>query len=91
MDWAIIASGIRLATPLTLAAIGGLFSERSGIVNIALEGLMLVGAFAAATATFYSGNPWFGVLMAAIAGATMAHVHGLVCVKFRGNHIVSGI
>ncbi len=87
----LISSGIRLATPLTLAAIGGLFSERSGIVNIALEGLMLVGAFAAAVATFYSGSPWFGVLMAAVAGAMMAHVHGLVCVKFKGNHIVSGV
>jgi ABC-type uncharacterized transport system permease subunit len=91
MDLGLISSGIRLATPLTLAAIGGLFSERSGIVNIALEGLMLVGAFAAATATFYSGNPWFGVLMAAVAGALVAHLHGLVCVKFKGNHIVSGV
>ncbi len=87
----LISSGIRLAAPLTLAAIGGLFSERSGIVNIALEGLMLVGAFAAAVATFYSGSPWFGVLTAAVAGAMMAHVHGLVCVKFKGNHIVSGV
>ena len=91
MDIGLIASGIRLATPLTLAAIGGLFSERSGVVNIALEGLMLAGAFAAATATFYSGNPWFGVFMAAVAGAVVAHVHGLVCIKFKGDHIVSGI
>jgi simple sugar transport system permease protein len=91
MDWGLISSGIRLATPLTLAAIGGLFSERSGIVNIALEGLMLAGAFAAATATFYSGNPWFGVLMAAVTGAVVAHIHGLVCVKFKGDHIVSGV
>jgi len=91
MDLGLISSGIRLAAPLTLAAIGGLFSERSGIVNIALEGLMLVGAFAAAVATFYSGSPWFGVLTAAVAGAMMAHVHGLVCVKFKGNHIVSGV
>lgn len=91
MDRELISSGIRLATPLTLAAIGGLFSERSGIVNIALEGLMLFGAFAAATATLYSGSPWVGVLAAAVAGAVVAHVHGLVCVKFKGDHIVSGV
>jgi simple sugar transport system permease protein len=87
----LLSSGIRLATPLTLAAIGGLFSERSGIVNIALEGLMLFGAFVAATAAYYSGSPWFGVLMAAVAGAAIAHIHGLVCIKFKGDHIVSGI
>ena len=91
MDFGLINSGIRLAAPLTLAAIGGLFCERSGIVNIALEGLMLAGAFAAAAATLWSGNPWFGVLMAAVTGAVVALVHGVVCIKFKGNHIVSGI
>jgi len=91
VDIGLIASAIRLATPLTLAAIGGLFSERSGIVNIALEGLMLAGAFAAATATYYSGSPWFGVLMAAVTGGIVALLHAVVCIKFKGDHIVSGI
>ena len=91
MEIGLIASAIRLATPLTLAAIGGLFSERSGIVNIALEGLMLAGAFAAATATYYSGSPWFGVLMAAVTGGIVALLHAVVCIKFKGDHIVSGI
>lgn len=91
MDLGLISSGIRLATPLTLAAIGGLFSERSGIVNIALEGLLIAGAFAAATTTYFCGSPWVGVLAAAVAGAMVAHVHGFTCIKCKGDHIVSGV
>ena len=57
----ILASAFRVATPLIFAAMGGLFSERSGVVNIALEGLMLVGAFAAAVMALVSGSPWIGM------------------------------
>ena len=57
----LLFSTIRLATPLVWAAIGGLYSERSGVVNIALEGLMLAGAFSAAAVTFYVHSPWVGL------------------------------
>jgi simple sugar transport system permease protein len=59
---AFLFSSIRLATPLIFAALGGMFSERSGVINIALEGLMLAGAFVGAVATYELGNPFLGLL-----------------------------
>jgi len=91
MDIALITAGIRLSTPLTFAAVGGLFSERSGIVNIALEGIMLVGAFMAGAVTWYTGSPWLGLLSGAAAGLIMGGIHGLLCITFEGNQIVSGM
>ena len=89
--WNLIAASIRLATPLSLAALGGVFSERSGVVNIALEGMLLNGAFAAVVATHYSGNPWVGVLAALAVGVATALIHALVTVTFKADHIVSGV
>ncbi|HVF88243.1 MAG TPA: ABC transporter permease [Pyrinomonadaceae bacterium] len=86
----IIFSTIRLATPLLLAALGGLFSERAGIINIALEGLMLAGAFTAAAATHYSGSPWVGLLAGIVAGIAVAGIHALACIAFKADQVVSG-
>ena len=87
---ALVASAIRLAAPLILAALGGLYSERSGVINIALEGLMLAGAFTAATVTHFTGNAWVGLLAAILAGVLVASIHALATIRFHADQVVSG-
>ena len=86
----LLFSAIRLATPMLLAALGGLYSERSGVINIGLEGLMLAGAFTAATVTYYSHNPWVGMLAAILAGVGVALIHAVACIRYRADQVVSG-
>lgn len=88
--WIILATTLRLTTPLLFAALGGLFSERSGVINIALEGLMLAGAFTAAAMTFYSGSPWIGLLCGVAAGALLAAIYAVFVIKFKADQVVSG-
>ncbi len=86
----ILFATIRLATPLILAALGGIFSERAGVINIALEGIMLSGAFAAIYGMKLTGNPWIGVLFAILVGILIATIHGFVSVYLKANQVVSG-
>jgi simple sugar transport system permease protein len=86
----LIASTLRMATPLIFAALGGMFSERSGVVNIALEGMMLVGAFGAAVGTLATASPWLGSACGMGAGALLALVYGLFVIRLRANQIVAG-
>lgn len=86
----LFAASLRMATPLVFASIGGIFSERVGIVNIALEGMMLTGAFSGVLATFATGNPWIGVLASVLAGGLLGYLHAILTVKFSGNQIISG-
>ena len=86
----VLAATIRFATPLVFAALGGMFSERSGVVNIGLEGLMLIGAFAGVVGAFLSGSAWVGLLFAVGAGLLFALVHAVMCVTFEADQIISG-
>lgn len=88
---AIIASSIRFSIPYTLAGLGGTYSERSGVVNIGLEGMMLTGAFTAVAVTNASGSPWLGLLAAIFSGMLLGLVHAVVCVTFKADQIVSGL
>ena len=74
-----------------LPALGGVLSERSGVVNIAMEGMMLTGAFAAVVADLAWGNPWLAALVAILAGGAMALIHAVVSIQFRADQIISGI
>jgi ABC-type uncharacterized transport system permease subunit len=87
----IVGSGIRLSIPYTLAGLGGTYSERSGVVNIGLEGMMLTGAFTAVAVTNASGSPWTGLAAAIAAGMLLGLIHGVVCVTFKADQIVSGL
>lgn len=80
----------RLATPLVFAAMGGLLSERSGVINIALEGLMIVGAFSAAVLAHATGSPWLGFLGGALAGVLAAAVYAFAALECGANQIVAG-
>jgi simple sugar transport system permease protein len=85
------AATLRTATPLILSAMGGLFSERSGIVDVGLEGKMLTAAFFAAAVSSVTGSAWWGVAAAIAAAEAIALIHGLACITYRGNQVVSGV
>ncbi|HEY0428383.1 MAG TPA: ABC transporter permease [Pyrinomonadaceae bacterium] len=96
----LIFSAIRFATPLIFAALGGLFSERSGVINIALEGLMLAGAFTSAVVTYELSKPsvglspilvpFLGLLAGMLAGAVLAYIYAVAVIKFEADQVVAG-
>jgi simple sugar transport system permease protein len=86
----VLAATLRFATPLAFAAMGGIFSERSGVVNIGLEGMMLMGAFFGLWGSEVSGSWVVGLLMAMAFGALTALIHAVFCIHLRADHIVSG-
>ena len=90
-DQHLILAALQLATPIALAAIGASFCERSGVVNIAMEGLLLIGAFAAVVTSWYTGSPWLGVLIAMIGGMVLSAVFAIFCIKYEANQIVVGV
>jgi simple sugar transport system permease protein len=90
INLSLLASTIRLSTPLILAALGGMYSERGGVINIALEGIMLAGAFTAAAVTAIWHDPWLGLACAAAAGLFVALIHGVASISFRANQVVVG-
>ena len=87
----VVDATLRVSTPLILAAFAGLFAERSGVVDIGLEGKMLGAAFAAAAAAFVTGSPWLGLLAGIGASVALAMIHAFACVTHNGNQVVSGM
>jgi simple sugar transport system permease protein len=87
----ILDATVRLATPLLLACLAGLFSERAGIFDIGLEGKMLVAAFVSAGVAFVSGSVWIGLLAGIVASLVLSLIHGLASITFRGNQLISGV
>lgn len=87
----IISITLMYSTPLIYAALGGVISERSGVVNIGLEGMMTIGAFAGAATGAITGNPWLAFIVAGLAGGIFGLLHAIASVTFHANHVVSGI
>ncbi|MBP3893762.1 MAG: ABC transporter permease [Atopobiaceae bacterium] len=89
----ILLIGITLmySTPLVFGALGGVISERSGVTNIGIEGMMVIGAVAAATASYFTGNPWIGFLAAGVCGALVALLHAVASVSFAADQTISGV
>jgi simple sugar transport system permease protein len=87
----ILDSTVRLAVPLILACLAGLYSERAGIVDIGLEGKLLAGAFAAAAMSAVTGSAWLGLLAGIGAALMFSGIHGLASINFKGNQTISGV
>lgn len=82
---------LRITIPYLLPSLGAVYSEKGGVVNIALEGILLSGAFAAAAGTYYTGNVLFGIFCGVIAGLLISLIHSIITITFKANQIVSGI
>ncbi|WP_072332694.1 ABC transporter permease [Thermoactinomyces sp. DSM 45891] len=87
----LLETTILYSTPLILAALGGLFSERSGVINIGLEGLMTIGAFTSAVVAINTGSPWIGLLAGVVSGVLLALIHAVATVTFKADQTVSGV
>lgn len=87
----VLDSTVRLATPLLLACLAGLFSERAGIFDIGLEGKMLAAAFFSAAIAAMTGSVWLGLLAGIAASLVLSAIHGLASITFRGNQLISGV
>ena len=87
----ILAAAVQSGTPILFATLGEMITERSGVLNLGVEGMMIVGAFAGFFALLLTGSPWLGLAAAGSAAMFLAALHGTVCLVFRGNQIVSGL
>jgi ABC-type uncharacterized transport system permease subunit len=87
----LLASGVRFAMPILFAALGETVAQRAGVLNVGLEGIMLVGAFLAVLAALATGSPWGGLVAAAAGGLVMGLLHGLLSVRLKVDQIVAGI
>lgn len=86
-----LVSILRLSVPVIITGLGNMFSVRAGVMNLAAEGMMISGAFCAVLGSFYTGNPWIGVLCGILGGLVIGMIHSVICVEFGGNQNVSGL
>jgi len=92
MDWIIILqAGVASGTVLLFATIGEIFAERSGVLNLGVEGMMLIGAMSAFSVAVHTGNPWLGLLVAMLVAGLLSLLHGLVTIHFQADQVVSGL
>lgn len=91
LTWSLIPLTLRLAIPIAFGAIGGTFSERSGVMNLGLEGMMLMGSFGAVLGTYLTGSPYMGVLLALLIGAATGGIFALFSVRFKADQTVCGV
>ena len=87
----ILQAGVASGTVLLFATIGELFAERSGVMNLGLEGMMLIGAMSAISVAIATGNPWLGVLVAMLIAGLLSQVHALITIQFQADQVVSGL
>jgi len=91
LSYAFFLQTLRITIPYFLPSLGAVFSEKGGVVNIALEGILLIGAFFTTLGTFYTQSVFIGILFGVIAGLLVALLHCLAAITFKANQIVSGI
>jgi len=87
----ILAAAVRSGTPILFATLGEIITEKSGILNLGLEGIMLIGALTGFSITLSSGNPWLGIMGAFLVGAFLTLIHGFISITLKGNQVVSGL
>jgi len=87
----LLAATIQSGTPILYATLGEIITEKSGVLNLGVEGMMLCGAFGAFLVAMLTGSPWLGFLAGGVFGALMGAIHGIVCLQFQGNQVVSGL
>ncbi len=88
---AVFAAAVRAGTPVLFATLGEIFAERAGILNLGVEGMMLVGALAGFVTTVHTGNPWLGALAAAAASGFLSLIHAVLSITLRANQVASGL
>ena len=88
---AVLAAAVRMGAPILFAAFGEIFAERSGVINLGVEGMMIMGTLAGFIGAYFTGNLWVGVLLGMIAGGLMSLIHAFLSITLRANQVISGI
>ncbi len=87
----LLAAAVQSGTPILFATLGEMFTEKAGVLNLGVEGMMMVGALAAFITSLATGSPWTGLIAGGLAAAALGCLHGLACLTFQGNQVVSGL